>query len=124
MPHQVEHGRAAVHDVGLGIDGPVDQRQRDVEPSVRQRISSQHGRVAVIESAPGSLAQRAVGEQAVDPAVEDPLVLVVDRGEILVRQQALDGQEPVAAELVELLRREATYSESGHAQTLSRWGSE
>ena len=123
MPQQAEHGRAAVHDVRPGIDGSVDQRQRDVEPSMRERIGGQHGRVAVIESAFGPLAQRSVGEQAVDPAVEDPLVLVVDRGEILVGQQALDGQEPVAVELIELLRGEATHTEPGHAQTLPRWGS-
>ena len=82
------------------------------------RIGSQHGPVTIAIVAAGPLGQRAGLQQAVLLAGEDPLVLVVDRGEILVGEQALDGKKPVAAEVGELFRREATHAESGHSMTL------
>ena len=46
---------------------------------MRERIGSQHRRVAVAEAAFGSLGQRAGCEQAVHPAGKNLLVLVIDR---------------------------------------------
>lgn len=85
---------------------------------MRERIGSQHRRVAVAEAAVGSLGQRAGCEQAVHPAGKNLLVLVIDRRQILVAKQALNGQEPVTAKLVELIRGEATHTELGHPPTL------
>ena len=85
---------------------------------MRERISGQHRREAVAEAAAGPLGQRAGGQQTVNLAGKNLLVLVIDRREILVAEQALDGQEPVAIQLVELIRGEATHTEPGHAMTL------
>ena len=61
---------------------------------MRERIGGQHRRVAVAEAAFGSLGQRAGCEQAVHPTGKNLLVLIIDRRQVLVAEQASIARNP------------------------------
>ena len=114
MAHQLKHGRAVMHVIGVWLASLVQQRQRYVQELVQDWIFCDHPRIAFAEIEVGVAVRNfTFCMQVCRQPVEKLGIFGFDGGEVFRWHDIVDGQKAVALECDELVLGEGGGGRSG-----------